>query len=217
MRKTRFSAAVSGLTGFILCAAPGAFAATPTAAPPPPAVVAPTSAVSAPAAPPPNGPAVAGVCLLSQEALIGRSRVGLAATQRLRDLAGQAQSSLAAEKTRLEARGRALEAKRATLTPLQLQAQGQAINQAAQALQARAGERSAQIEATKSKAYNAVILQAQPLIAQAYTAHACGLLLARETVLTGNMTNDLTGEIVAALDAKATPITFDLEPPRATK
>jgi Skp family chaperone for outer membrane proteins len=155
---------------------------------------------------------VPGVCLLSQESLIGRSKVGQAATARLRELAGQVQANLNGEKARLEARGKALNDKRATLTPLQMQAQSQALNQRAQALQAEAGERSQQIDATKTRAFNRVLQEAQPFVAQAYAAHGCGLLFARETVLTGNLGNDLTDEVLAALDAKAMPITFDLEP-----
>ena len=34
----------------------------------------------------------------------------------------------------------------------------------------------------------------------------------REAVISGNLGNDLTGEILTAFDAAATPMTFDLEP-----
>jgi Skp family chaperone for outer membrane proteins len=162
-----------------------------------------------------KGPLVPGVCLLSQEALITRSKVGQAATVRLRELAGQVQANLNAEKARLEARGKALNEKRATLTPLQIQAQSQALNERAQALQAEAGERSQQIDATKARAFNRILQEAQPYVTQAYAAHGCGLLFAREAVLTGNLGNDLTEEVLAAVDAKAAPVTFDLEPPKA--
>ena len=211
MPATSFKSALLGLTALTLLTAQAAHAAAPpapAAAPAPP--VAPAVAAAAP-----NGPLVVGICLLSQETLITRSKVGQATTARLRELAAQVQANLNAEKARLEARGKALEAKRATLSPMQIQAQGQAINASAQALQARAAERSAQIDATKTKAYGQVIQQAQPFITQAYGAHACGLLLARETVLSGNMTNDLTSEVLAALDAKGAPVTFDLQPPRS--
>jgi len=188
-------------------AAPSPPAALPAAAPPTPAaiVAATTSA---------NGPLIAGVCLLSQETLVSRSKVGMAATARLREIAQEVQANLLAEKSRLEARGKALEAKRATLSPMEQQAQGQALNQRVQALQAEAGQRNQQIDATKTKAYQQVIQQAQPFIAPAYAAHGCGLLFAREAVLTGNLGNDLTSEVLAAFDAKGTPITFDLAPPR---
>ena len=42
--------------------------------------------------------------------------------------------------------------------------------------------------------------------------HRCGLLLDRDSVLGGNMANDLTPEVVQGLDRKTTSITFDLEP-----
>ncbi len=211
MLATSFKSTLLGLTALTLLTAQATQAAPPPAAPAP---------VPAPATAPtvaPNGSLVAGICLLSQESLITRSKVGQATTARLRELAAQVQANLNAEKARLEARGKALEAKRATLSPMQIQAQGQTINASAQALQAKAAERSAQIDATKTKAFGQVIQQAQPFITQAYGAHACGLLLARETVLSGNMANDLTPEVVAALDAKAAPMTFDLEPPRSGK
>jgi Skp family chaperone for outer membrane proteins len=205
-----------GLTALTFASAQAALAATPAA--PAPAVGAPTVPTGLAAAPSAaNGPVVPGVCLLSQEALIGRSKVGQAATARLRELASQVQANLNAEKARLEARGKALNAKRATLTPLQLQAQGQALTQSGEALQAKAAERSQQIEATKTRAFNQVLQQAQPFIAPAYASHGCGLLLARETVLSGNMANDLTAEVIASLDAKASPISFELEPPRSSK
>jgi Skp family chaperone for outer membrane proteins len=223
MNTTFTKGALRALAATVLLAAPAAQAQAPTpsaaasapvapATPAAPAIATPAAAaaIATPAAS--KGPLVPGVCLLSQEALIARSKVGQGATARLRELAGQVQANLNAEKARLEARGKALNDKRATLTPLQIQAQSQALNQSAQALQAKAGERSQQIDATKTRVLNQVLQQAQPFITQAYAAHGCGLLFAREAVLTGNLGNDLTDEVLAALDAKGTPITFDLEP-----
>ena len=216
MRAITSRAILAGLTSLSLLASASAQAQSSAAAP---AVTAPaaTPAPAAPPAAPTRGPLIAGVCLLSQEALIAQSKTGQAATARLRELAQQVQTSLTAEKTRLEARAKALDAKRATLTPLQLQSQGLALNQAGQALQAKAGERSQEIEATKNRAFGLVLQQAQPFIAQAYAAHTCGLLFGREAVLTGNLGNDLTAEVIAALDAKGTPVTFDLETARPAK
>jgi Skp family chaperone for outer membrane proteins len=220
---TTFSKGLRSLTAAVLLAAPAARAqapATPASAAPAAPVALAAPAVAAPGAPAvalttpaaSKGPLIPGVCLLSQEALITRSKVGQAATARLRELASQVQANLNGEKARLEARGKALNDKRATLTPLQIQAQSQALNQSAQALQTKAGERSQQIDATKTRVLNRVLQEAQPFVAQAYAAHACGLLFTREAVLTGNLGNDLTDEVLAALDAKGTPITFDLEP-----
>ncbi len=200
-RRTLDHAGVA-LAALALLSAPRALAgADPVSTPPVPPAVAAGAPVPAAAPAKSVGPLVAGVCLLSQESLITRSKPGQAAAAHLQDLGQKSQAELIAEQTRLQARGKALEAKRATLTPLQLEAQGKALNERAQALQAEAGERRSQLEAAKSKAFTAVIDQAQPYIAQAYAAHGCGLLLAREAALFGNFGNDLTPEVIAALDA----------------
>ncbi len=198
----------AGLTVAALACGDSAWAAgassAPAAAPP---------ATTPVAAPKLEGPLVAGVCLLSQQDLVARSKVGQAAMARLKTLTQGVQSSLEAEKASLERKGAALQAQRATLPPQQYQAQGMALNQKGEALQARAAERSRQIDATRTKALSRIIQQASPYIADAYAAHACGLLVSREAILGGNMGNDLTAEVLASLDAKGIPMTFDLEPP----
>jgi Skp family chaperone for outer membrane proteins len=206
MARATLALAALALAALALLGAPraqaGAVPASAPAAPPPP-----TASAPVPAAAPTRlaGPLVAGVCLLSQEGLITGSKLGQAAAAHLQELGQKSQAELVAEQTRLQARGKALEAKRATLTPLQLEAQGKALNERAQALQAEAGERRSQLEAAKSKALSGVIEHAQPFIAQAYAAHGCGLLLAREAALAGNFGNDLTPEVIAALDAPPPP------------
>jgi Skp family chaperone for outer membrane proteins len=192
--------AVAAAQGAATAAAPAA-GTTLTPIPPPP-----ITAAAGPAAPP-VGPLVTGVCLLSQEGLITRSKPGQAATMRLKEMQQKAQSEFAAEQAHLQARVKALEARRASLPPMQFDAQGQALTQREQALQAEAGERSRALEAAKAKAIDDVLTLAKPLVTKAYAAHGCGLLFAREAVLLGNFGNDLTPEVVAALDAPAAPAT----------
>jgi Skp family chaperone for outer membrane proteins len=172
----------------------------------------PAAAPVSSAAGPLSGPLVVGVCLLSQQELVSRSKVGAAALARVKSLTQEVQNSLEAEKAALERKGAALNAQRATLPPQQYQAQGMALNQRGQALQSKAADRSRQLEATRARALDSVLHEATPYITQAYSAHACGLLVSREAVLGGNMGNDLTAEVLANLDAKGTPITVELEP-----
>jgi len=206
MTRPSMKATLCGLAASALAAGPGGMAASQPAAAP---------AQTPAAAPRLIGPLVPGVCLLSQQELIAGSKVGQATSARLRSLAQQAQTALDAEKSRLEKKESALNAQRGKLAPAQLQAQAQALNRSIQALQAEAGERSRQIDATRAKAFGGILQQAQPFISQVYAAHACGLLVSREVVLGGNLANDLTPEVLAALDAKVAPATFDLEPPAA--
>ncbi len=160
------------------------------------------------------GPLVAGVCLLSRQDLVSHSKIGLAAAARLETLTRASQTEFNGEKARIEARAKALGAKRGSLPPAQLQAQGQALNQRFAALQAQAGVRARQIDDTHAMVAARMVDGAQPYIAAAFAAHGCGLLVAREAVLGGNLTNDLTPEVLVALDAKAAPLTFELEPAR---
>lgn len=79
-----------------------------------------------------------------------------------------------------------------------------------------AREAQAEVDAERT-ALERIANEAQPVIAQAYHQKRCGLLIDRNSVLGGNVSNDLTPMVVRGLDAKITTITFDLEalPPLA--
>jgi Skp family chaperone for outer membrane proteins len=159
-----------------------------------------------------TGPLIAGVCLLGRDDLIAKSKVGEAAVARLKVLTAHAQASIEAEKAHIEASAKALGAKRATLTQQQFEAEAAALQRREQGLQGEAATRERQIELTRNHAYAQVLEAAQPFVATAFAAHKCGLLFAREAALGGNYGNDLTPEVVAAFDAKGTPITVELAP-----
>jgi Skp family chaperone for outer membrane proteins len=87
----------------------------------------------------------------------------------------------------------------------------QALVKRLQPLQAKAQLRAREIEATRIKAMRTISDQAQSVIAAVYAQRKCGLLLDRNSVLGGNMGNDLTSDVVKGLDAKITTISFDRE------
>jgi Spy/CpxP family protein refolding chaperone len=128
MTRRAMKAALLGLTAAALAAAQSVSAADALA--PAPA-----------AAPGMSGPLIAGVCLISQEDLISRSKVGQAAMARLHSLTQAAQAALEADKARLERQSAALNAQRAKLAPAVFQAQGLALNKRAQVFQAGASLR----------------------------------------------------------------------------
>jgi Skp family chaperone for outer membrane proteins len=162
-----------------------------------------------------GGPTVPGICLLSQEAVFANAKVGQAATARLRQLAVDASTPLTAERQAIEADAKRLADGQATLSAAQLASRRQSLNERAQAYQSRTQTLSRQVEATKAKAAQQIAQAAQPIISQAYHARNCGLLLNRDAVIGGNLSGDLTPDVVNGLDAKMTTITFDLEPPPA--
>jgi Skp family chaperone for outer membrane proteins len=160
-----------------------------------------------------GGPVVPGVCLLSQRDLLARSRVGVAVNQRLRALAQQAQDQLDAERASIDTDARALAAQKASLSAADFQARQQALQQRAQAYQAHVQDRSRQVQATGLKVVSQISAAAQPIVADAYRSHNCGLLISRDTLMGGNLTNDLTPAVLSGLDARLPTLTFDLEPP----
>lgn len=163
-----------------------------------------------------GGSPVAGVCMLSREAVFAQSKVGQSASDRLKSLATQQQQSLETQRKPLETEVQAFQQKASTLTEAQRQQQGQALQQRMQSYQEQVNQLDERIQLTRGKVMQQIGEQAQPLVASSYTSHHCGLLLNRDAVLGGNTTNDLTADVVRGLDAKLTTLNFSLEPAPAT-
>jgi Skp family chaperone for outer membrane proteins len=159
-----------------------------------------------------NGPAVAGVCYLSREAIFANAKVGQAATARLKQLAEVAQSQIDAERKPVDADVQAYRAKAASLSADQRQSQEQALGQRMQQVQVDQQTKGRQLEATRAKAMEQIAQYAQPVIVSVYNSKNCGVLFDRNAILGGNMTNDLTPAVVQGLDGKITTISFNLEP-----
>lgn len=179
------------------------------------APVTPVRAATAPASNPLGGTPVPGVCMLSREAVFAESKVGQAASDRLKQLATQQQSQLESQRKPLDAEIQAFQQKEATLTEAQRQQQGAALQQRAQAFQAQVNQLDQRVQATRGNVMQQIGQQAQPIVETSYNSHRCGLLLNRDAVLGGNTTNDLTGDVIRGLDAKITSLNFELAPPPA--
>lgn len=172
--------------------------------------VAQTSAAPAPSTQGMGGPVVAGVCLLSREAMFANAKVGVAATARLQQLTDVAKAEIDAQRKPVETDIAALRSDTKLTADARTQRE-QALLARLQPIQMLAQQRSREIEATRVKALQRIADQAAPAIAQVYGAHKCGLLIDRNTVLGGNFANDLTADVVKALDARISTITFDRE------
>jgi Skp family chaperone for outer membrane proteins len=189
----------------------------PAAAPVAAAASAPVAGASGPAAGDFGGPLVANVCLLSRERIFAQAQVGQAATARLKQLGQKAQANFDGERRKLEGEAKALQGKAATMPPADVQRRQQQLQARAQAAQAEAAQAARELEATRAKVMGQIEDAVQPIVLATYQAKGCGLLLAREAVLGGNMGNDLTATVIQGLDAKMTTITFEREhlPPTA--
>ncbi|WP_213979282.1 OmpH family outer membrane protein [Sphingomonas sp. dw_22] len=158
-----------------------------------------------------GGPAVAGVCLLSRQDVFAKSKVGMAAADRLRILADDAQKELETERAPVEADVQKYNTEQAKLTPAQRQERQKALADRIRPIDDKTRQRQSEIEATRAKALQRISADVEPVLAQVYKQRNCGLLVDRNSVLGGNMANDLTDAVVQGLDAKVSTITFDRE------
>lgn len=172
--------------------------------------VAPATAAAqqAAAAPALGGPAIPGVCLLSREAVFANAAVGKAVSARIADLTRAAQTEVDQQRRPIEAEARALAAMG---QDVKAKDRRDVLASRWQALRDEAAHGSREIEATRAKALARVADEAQSVIASVYAAHKCGLLFDRNAALGGNFSNDLTADVVTALDAKITTISFERE------
>nr|WP_316629327.1 OmpH family outer membrane protein [uncultured Brevundimonas sp.] len=155
-----------------------------------------------------GGPVIAGVCLLSREAIFANAAVGRAASARLQELTQAAQAEIDQERAPLETEAHTLEGQPENA---QTQQRRQQVAQRWQTLQQKAAHNSREIEATRTSAMNRIAAEAQPVIAQVYGQKNCGLLFDRNSALGGNFANDLTPDVVRGLDARIQTITFERE------
>ncbi len=155
-----------------------------------------------------GGPAIPGVCLLSREAVFANAAVGKATSTRIAELTRGAQADVDQQRAPLENEAKVLAA---LGQDTKTKERRDALAIRWQALQRQAAHGSREIEATRAKALALVADEAQPVIAKVYAAHKCGLLFDRGAALGGNFSNDLTADVVTALDAKVTTIRFERE------
>jgi Skp family chaperone for outer membrane proteins len=158
-----------------------------------------------------GGSPVPGVCLLSRQAVYANAKVGQAALTRLREIANAAQQEVDTERAPVEADLTKYNADQAKLNEAQRQERQKALTDRMTPIDAKAALRQREIEATREKAMQRIATDVQPILAQVYKQHNCGLLVDRSSVLGGNMSNDLTQDVVKALDAKVSTITFERE------
>ncbi|MGL3823096.1 OmpH family outer membrane protein [Sphingopyxis sp. R3-92] len=166
------------------------------------------AAAGQPAAQPLGGPVIPGLCLLSREAIFANAEVGKAASARLQDLTRAAQTEIDSQRPVIEAEAKALEGQSDNAANRQKR---EALAVRWQALQQKAAHTSREIEATRAKVLERIANEAQPVITQVYTSRKCGMLFDRNVAMGGNFANDLTADVVRALDGRIQTITFERE------
>jgi outer membrane protein len=189
-------------------------AATSAQAAPKKAAEAPAAApTAAPASQPPltHGPPIAGICIYNREAALAASSAGKAAGARMQQLRAQVAAELQAEQQGIQTDAQALQAKRATLTQEQLQAQAAPIQQRGEALERKAQIRQRELQATAEKAEQRFDVAITPILRSLYQQHGCSLLLQGSVVMAANPKMDLTEQTVQQVNVALPTMTFDRE------
>lgn len=165
---------------------------------------------AAPALPPlTQGPTVPGICVYSGNEVMGTSQVGRAMAARMQQLRAQAAAELQGEQAAIDTEASALEAKKATLTADQFNAQAAPIRARAEALNNKAAQRQRELEATGQDALVQIGQRLNPILRTLYQQHSCSILFGDGAVMVVKPEMDFTGQAVQQLNAVMQTITFD--------
>lgn len=209
---------IGAASAALLFALAGAASAAPAAAPAKKAAAPVATQAAAPAPPPINhGPPIPNVCVYADDRAVGLSTVGKAAATRMQQLSAQVNAELQGEQTTLQTDISAYQAKQATLTPEQRQAQGQPLQQRAQAFETKAQQRQRELEATRRDALDQIHQRIDGILRTVYQQRGCSLLMRGEALYVFNPAMDVTDAVVQQLNTAMPTITFDRKilPPQA--
>jgi Skp family chaperone for outer membrane proteins len=159
-----------------------------------------------------SGPAIGGMCVLSEQGLVAGSLVGKSVAARIQQLAQQADAEINGQATSLQNDEKAFESARASYSQEQLQQKAAALQGRERDLQRLAQQRNQELDATRQKRIGEVLTNALPIIRQQVQQHNCSVLLeGSQVVLAVNPSMDLTSAVIQGLNAKITTLTFDRE------
>jgi Skp family chaperone for outer membrane proteins len=158
-----------------------------------------------------GGTPVVGICFLSREAVFGNAKVGRAAAANMQRLTALVQAEIDAMRKPVEVEIKTLQIEGEKLAPDLRRTRQQALSVKLKAVQGTTEQRTRELETARAKAAGRIAVALQPVIAKVYAEKNCGLLIDRNHVLGGNLSNDLTAGAVAGLDAVMSSISFERE------
>lgn len=194
-----FKALVAGAAVFAVAVTAGAGAFAQAAKP---AAAAPTVS---------HGPALANVCILNRDQVLGASTVGKSIDTRLQQINAQVEAELKTEATAINTEAQSLDTQRATLDPNAFEKRQADLQVRANAFERKRQQRAREMQETQQKALGRFEQEMAPAITQVYQSKQCSLLLERAAVVLANPAMDVTPQVIAALNARIQTFTFDRE------
>jgi outer membrane protein len=191
--------AASAAFALVIAAGSAAFAQQPAA----PAAAAP--------APQLTGPAIAGLCVFSQDNAIAGSKLGQYIGQRLQTIGKQTEAELQGTVSALQVDFKTTEDSKAALAQTAYEQKQLEFKQRSDALQRLGAQREREIQLTQNKALQRFVLEVQPVFDLTSKERNCSVVLNGEAVYNVGDQMDITQAVVAKLDAKITEFAFDRE------
>lgn len=196
---------LAAAVAFAACAAlAGASLAAPASAQ--------TSGQGAAAQPAPltlNGPAIPGLCYMSDREVIGGSTVGRYYFSRLQQLGQQAQAEYDSQQTQLTTDAKAFEAARATLPADQADQRIAALNVRQRELDRLGALRQKELQATQAQGLQTIGHYIDPIVRQVVVERNCSVLLGDGGVDAVSASMDISPTVVQRLNATVQQFPLD--------
>jgi Skp family chaperone for outer membrane proteins len=150
---------------------------------------------------------VAGVCFHNQAQVIQTSAVGRAVQTRLQQLIQQTEGELTPQRNALRTEAQTLNAAKPQPNDPRIAAH----QQKTQTFLTLAQQRERELQATEQKVIQRINTESEPVILQVAQQKQCGVVLSRNAAVLINNANDITPQVIAALNAKITTFSFNRE------
>ena len=152
-----------------------------------------------------------GICFLSRERVLDRSRAGEAANARMRVFSDGVAQELSGERAAIAADARVLQIQRPVISESVYQQRAGALALRQQSFQTLDNTRHDQLARTRALATARLVKAMAPALASVISEHGCSAVLESAGAYAINPRMDLTAELIGIMDSRLPGLTFDLE------
>jgi Skp family chaperone for outer membrane proteins len=164
---------------------------------------------------PAQGAPISGLCVYSNDVMLGRSQAGVSADQQLAQLQSNVVAELKPVKEQLSADERDFDARSASLPVAQARQQAADLQRRARQLDELARTRNDQLLRTRNDVAARISAAAVPSFNAAVANHRCAAVIERKSLYTANPAMDFTGEVIEGVNRAMPAITVQLAAPSA--
>ncbi len=151
------------------------------------------------------------ICFLSPQDIYTHTKVGQAATLRLKQLTEEAQTEIDTERKPIDEERQKLQQTLSRLSAQEREDREKLLFAKVEKIRTKANHRAQEIEATRIQILRKIASEAEAVITASYQQSKCNLLLDHTAVIRGSTNKDITASVIQGLDAKIQSIAFNRE------